>query len=130
MIIRIPSSFRLDAVPATATISEDDVAELLAGAPGEQTHLDDEIQISFESPHAAADFVNALGSAVPYVAADMSVTEEATFRSIIGDHSVKAEPAGVVQRARNTAVAALSVAIPAAVVALGSLAVAIVALAV
>lgn len=115
MIIRFPHTFRAESAPVTITISEDDVKELLGDLPGTIEHFDESIHVSFESPRAAAAFVENLGDVIPYLASDMDIEEELLFNSILSEQgSVVVEPL----TRPALAVAALSVAIPAAVLAL------------
>lgn len=129
MIIRFPQSFRLEGMPATVTLSQEGIVTLLGELPGEITATtEDEIHVRFDSPRAAADFVSTLGSTIPYLASDMDIEEELLFNSLISERELP--PTSDRPRASRTAIAALSVAIPGAVIAIAALVLGIIGIAI
>lgn len=120
MIIRFPQSFRLEGVPATATVSKEDIVALVGELPGEiTTTTEDEIHVSFDSPRAAADFASALGSTVPYLASDMDIEEELLFNRLLTERNL--DSAHDRPKASRIAIAALSVSISGTVIAIAAL---------
>lgn len=130
MLIRIPQTFRAEKLPATVTLSDDDLRELLENIPGEIDALDDEYAIQFKSPHAAADLVSRLDGRIPYLASNMDLKEEILFTSLIEEspHSKKKPTDARDRKARGFGIAGLSVGISSAVAALAALAMSIIAL--
>lgn len=129
MLIRIPRTFRAKALPATVVLSEDDLTELLEGIPGDAEVKDEEFSIHFDSPHAAADLVDALQGRIPYLAENMELNEEILFTSILKDRPLPAKTVHAKdKRARHFGIAGLSVGISSAVASTAALVLSIVAL--
>lgn len=129
MLIRIPRTFRAKDLPVTAVLSEDDLTELLEGIPGDAKAQDEEFSIHFDSPHAAADLVDALQGRIPYLAEDMDLNEEILFTSILKDRPLRPRTLDTKdKRARHFGIAGLSVGISSAVASAAALVLSIVAL--
>ncbi len=123
MQINIPRQFRLDSVPATITLSDEDVTSLAQDYPTEVSMTDRTATFVFESPRAAADFVDSLEGQIPYSARDLSDEDAEIFaaptsgsvaREIVGNS--RGHLGGADKIARGWGIAAFSVAVPAAVI--------------
>ncbi len=137
MEIIVPREFRLETVPATITLSESDLQALVGEFPAELSTTDRTATFKFDSPRAAADFVDSLDNQIPYSAREMSDEDREIFavpnlgsvaRDIVGSKSAHLE--GADKRARAWGVAAFSVAVSGTVVALTALAIGIIAIAI
>lgn len=124
MQINIPRQFRLDSVPATITLSDEDVKSLARDYPTQVSMTERTATFKFESPRAAADFVDSLDGQIPYSARDMSDEDAEIFespatgsvaREIVGTKA--GHLGGADKVARSWGIAAFSVAVPAAVIA-------------
>ena len=135
MQINIPREFKLDAVPATMTLSDEDLDALLGDFPAELTSTDRTATFRFESPRAAADFVDSLDGQIPYSAREMTEEDGEVFetpglgsvaRDIVGKSS--SHLGGADKTARAWGIAAFSVAVSGTVIALTALAIGIISL--
>lgn len=118
MIIRFPRTFKLKNPALTVVLSEEDVTELIGVFPGNATMENEEITITFDSPHAAADFIDSLDNQVPFLASNMTLEEEIVFNEVLAER-VSATPTRTSHS--RLSVAALSVAIPSAAIAISAL---------
>ncbi len=135
MYIRVPREFRLQSVPASIILSEEDIAKLADPYPASVELTDEHATVQFDSPRAAADFVASLRGQIPYSATDMTADEDAIFndpdvralaRAGVGsDASFDAIDRG----ARRWGIAAFSVATSTLVLSLSAFVMAIIALA-
>lgn len=79
MNIRIPREFRLQSVPATISLSNDDILQMADPFPAEVILSPEYAEVYFESPRAAVDFVESLKGHVPFSAIDMTAEEDLIF---------------------------------------------------
>lgn len=135
MQINVPREFRLESVPATVRLNEDDLTELLGEFPAELSVTDRTGTFTFESPRAAADFVDSLDGQIPYSTRNMTDAEAEIFAApemgSVAREIVAASAAhlgGADKVARRWGVAGFSVAVSGAAVALTALVLSIVAL--
>ncbi len=137
MQINVPREFRLDAVPATMTLTDEDLVELLGDFPGELSMTDRTGTFKFDSPRAAADFVDSLDGQIPYSTREMTAEDEEIFgqpalgsvaRELVANTA--SHLGGADKTARAWGIAAFSVAVSGTVVALTALAIGIIALAI
>ncbi len=136
MQINIPREFRIDSVPATITLSDEDVDALGKDFPATVEMTDKTASYTFESARAAADFVDSLDGQIPYSARDLTEEDLEVFgnpetgslaRDLLG--SKAGHLGGADKVARSWGIAAFSVAVPSAVVALAALIISILAIA-
>lgn len=135
MEINVPREFRLESVPATVTLTDEDLAALLGDLPAKLESSSRTASFTFESPRAAADFIDSLEGQIPYSTRNMTDKEAEIFsapasgsvaRELVAKSS--AHLGGADKIARRWGVAGFSVAVSGTVLAITSLALSIVAL--
>lgn len=135
MQINVPREFRLDSVPATVTLTDEDIAQLVGDYPATLETSDRTATFTFESPRAAADFVDSLEGQIPYSTRNMTEEDAEIFaapamgsvaREIVAGSSPHL--GGADKIARRWGVAGFSVAVSGTVIAITSLALSIIAL--
>ena len=136
MQINIPREFRLDSVPATVQLSDSDLDSLLGEYPATLEATDQTASFTFESPRAAADFVDSLEGQIPYSTRQMSDDDVEVFeapavgsvaRELVANSA--SHLGGADKTARAWGIAAFSVAVGGVVVGVAALVLAIIALA-
>jgi|GEM_PF-6236235 hypothetical protein len=127
MIIRFPRTFKLSSPALPVVLSIEDTNELINGFPGEVTLSDTEVEVAFDSPHAAADFVDSLENKVPFLASNMTLEEEIVFTEVLAERTSARPTRGSHSK---LSVAALCVAIPSAAIAIAALVLGIVGVAI
>lgn len=132
MDVIIQKQYQIAGLPGTVSLAEDDIINAVAPYPATVSFDDETAFLHFDSPVAAADFVNSLEGQVPYKVEGMTneeqiIFDDPTIRQITKDNR---EPQLTVadKRARHWGIAAFSVACSAAGIAIGAFVMAIIAL--
>ena len=128
----IQKNYRIDGLPGTITISDEDVIAAAAPYPATVSFDEQTAFLHFESPLAAADFVNSLQGQVPYKVEGMTEVDKYVFNDPMIRREAREKQGPNINMidkgARHWGIAAFSVACSATGIAIAALVLAIIGL--